>query len=332
MSDPLRGEQSFTPSGLPRRRFLNDMPDKGLFGFVGVFGFVIIIALKLYNYNSDVIAGLAVALMLAYGLIAYRMPSVHIRLDRLGDNFYYLGFIFTLGSMSAALIQIRTTPDIEAILGSFGIALFTTIVGVAGRVLFTQMRTETDDVEAAIRKDILDVSNELKQQLSLSLRDFETFHKSVQQVAAESMARTEAALDKQLSQVGNAARLAAEQITDAFKTNRKHAKSLVKSISDITASVEELAKRLAAAELPTERIDKQLGSLGDELDGMIKRVLASLEEMAQTLGAMKLPTQRIEEHIDSFGSEIEKRLLTRLTAVVEKIKKTSRRRTWFGMR
>jgi phosphoglycolate phosphatase-like HAD superfamily hydrolase len=132
--------------------------------------------------------------------------------------------------------------------------------------------------------------------------------------------------------VGNAARLAAEQITDAFKTNQKHARSLVKSISDVTASVEELAKRLAAAELPTERIDKQLGSIGDELDGIIKRVLASLEEMAQTLGTMKLPTQRIEEHIDSFGSEIEKRLLNRLTTVAEEVEKTSRRRTWFGMR
>ena len=87
------------------------------------------------------VAGSAVALMVAYGLIAYRIPDVQIRLDRLGDNFYYLGFIFTLASMSAALIQLRAEPNIEAILGSFGIALITTIVGVAGRVLFTQMRT-----------------------------------------------------------------------------------------------------------------------------------------------------------------------------------------------
>jgi hypothetical protein len=110
--------------------------------------------------------------MVAYGLIAYRIPDVQIRLDRLGDNFYYLGFIFTLASMSAALIQLRAEPNI----------LITTIVGVAGRVLFTQMRTEIDEVEAAIRRDIIQASNDLRAQLSLSLRDFETFHKSVQQV------------------------------------------------------------------------------------------------------------------------------------------------------
>jgi hypothetical protein len=28
-----------------------EMPDKGLFGFVAVFGFAPVIALKLYNYN-----------------------------------------------------------------------------------------------------------------------------------------------------------------------------------------------------------------------------------------------------------------------------------------
>jgi len=334
------------------------MPDKGLFGFVAVFGFALVIALKLYNFNSDLVAGSAVALMVAYGLIAYRIPDVQIRLDRLGDNFYYLGFIFTLASMSAALIQLRAEPNIEAILGSFGIALITTIVGVAGRVLFTQMRTEIDEVEAAIRRDIIQVSNDLRAQLSLSLRDFETFHRSVQQVADEGLARSEAAIDKQISQVGNATRLvaeqieaaaasvarcegvivsqvgtaarsAAEQITDAFKTHQTHAKAIKDTISEITEAVDKLTKRLATMELPTERIDKQVGSVAAELERVVKRVVASLEEMAQRLNAIQLPTERIEKQIESFGAELERRLLARLAAVVEEVEKTPRaRRPW----
>lgn len=331
-SDRSALERQYAVSGLPRRRFLNEMPDRGLFGFVAVVGFAVIIALKLYNYNSDIVAGLAVALMVAYGLIAYRIPEVHIHLDRLGDNFYYLGFIYTLASMSAALIQLRSDPNIEAILGSFGIALVTTIVGVAGRVIFSQMRTETDDVEAANRRSLLEASADLKEQLSLSLRDFETFHKSVQQVAAESLSRTDAAMDKQVSQVGNAARLAADKISDAFKANESHAKALIKAISDITASADELTRRLAAVELPTERIDKQLGSLGDELEAFIKRVSTSLEELAQRLNAMKLPTKRIEEQIGSFGIELERRLLSRLVSVVEQVEKASRSRGWLRRR
>jgi hypothetical protein len=84
---------------LPRRRFIDDMPDKGLFGIVAIFGFATIISLKLYNVNPDFVAAFAVALMIIYGVVAYRIPAVSLRLDRLGDNFYYLGFIFTLASM-----------------------------------------------------------------------------------------------------------------------------------------------------------------------------------------------------------------------------------------
>jgi hypothetical protein len=121
---------------LPRRRFIDDMPDKGLFGFIAVFGFINIVVLKLYQFNADAVTVIAIALMLGYGLVAYRIPAVQLRLDRLGDNFYYLGFIYTLASLSAAILQLRNqSVDITGLIESFGIALFTTIVGVAGRVL-----------------------------------------------------------------------------------------------------------------------------------------------------------------------------------------------------
>src|SRR5262249_19775630 len=160
-----------------------------------------------------------------YGLIAYRIPEVHLRLDRLGDNLYYLGSIFTLASLSAVLIQLRadTDPNIRAIIGDFGIALFTTIVGVAGRVILTQMRQEIDDVEAAIRRDILEASNDLRMQLSLSLREFETFHKGVQQVVAEGLTRTDDVLKKQIGQVTSVAGVAISRINDAFQAHQNHA-------------------------------------------------------------------------------------------------------------
>lgn len=59
------------------------------------------------------------------------IPAVSLRLDRLGDNFYYLGFIYTLASLSAALVELRTGINSTAILGAFGVALITTIVGIA---------------------------------------------------------------------------------------------------------------------------------------------------------------------------------------------------------
>jgi hypothetical protein len=160
---------------LPRRRFLSDMPDKGLFAFAATLGFLGILLSKLDGFDANYIAAAAVALMLGNGGLAYQLPKVQMRIDRLGDNFYYLGFIYTLASLSAALIQLREGIPIDTLLGSFGIALFTTIVGVAGRVIFVQMRGELDDVEERVRRDLLAASADLRSQLSLSLAEFETF-------------------------------------------------------------------------------------------------------------------------------------------------------------
>src|SRR4051812_20874793 len=92
---------------LPRRRFFNDMPDKGLFVFAAGVGFAGIIYFKLHFYNANYVAALAIVVMVLYGLSAYQLPKVRMRLDRLGDNFYYLGFLYTLASLSAALIQLQ---------------------------------------------------------------------------------------------------------------------------------------------------------------------------------------------------------------------------------
>jgi methyl-accepting chemotaxis protein len=316
---------------LPRKLFVDAMPDKGLFGFVAVFGFCLILALKIYEYNSDFVAVIAVGLMVAYGLIAYRIPEVHIRLDRLGDNFYYLGFIYTLASLSAALLQLRSGPNIQTILGSFGIALITTIFGVAGRVIFSQMRTEIDEYEAIVRRDLVQTSNDLRAQLHISLRDFETFQKMVLQVTDESASRSDTIVAEQVTQVGQAAKTAAGEISNAFKRNQTPAKSLINAISDITSSVDELTKRLALVELPTDKINDQLKKVGDELENSIARISSSLDEFSKQLAGIKPPADRIQEQFETFGRELEHRLLSRLAAVVDEVEK-QRKAGWFGWR
>src|SRR5262249_15668541 len=161
-------------------------------------------------------------------------------------------------------------------IGSFGIALFTTIVGVAGRVIFTQMRTETDEVEAIVRRDILEASNDLKMQLNLALREFETFHKSVQQVVTEGLAPTDKLLATQIGHVASAAGGAISSISDGIRSHESHVASLTKSISEIAESVVDLRKRLGVIKFPTERLDKQIDTFAENLEQLSKKVAAAL--------------------------------------------------------
>ncbi len=271
---PLRGTSSVV-SALPRLTMFTDMPDRGLFvGFILV-GFAVIFGAKAglwwlgFGDYSGTIAFVAVVLMVLYGVLARRITNVRLRADRLGDNFYYMGFIYTLASMSAALVEIRGGEDITSLIGSFGIALFSTIVGIAGRVTFVQMRTETEDIEERARHDLLEATQALKGQLSAALTDMETFRIGVQQVLRER-------LEEGVSTLGEAARNQArildeavrEAISSAEKAFREHEANLSKLDllgGRVTASVDVLATRLRAIDLPEDLVGRKLDLLFERL-------------------------------------------------------------------
>ncbi|MGJ4940631.1 hypothetical protein ACQR1W_08680 [Bradyrhizobium sp. HKCCYLS1011] len=251
---------------LPRRRFFSDMPDKGLFALVAVLGFAGILIFKLKQFDADYIAAGAVGLMLAYGLVAFQFRRVRMRPDRLGDNFYYLGFIFTLASLSAALLLLRNGGEIKDMLGSFGIALFTTIVGVAGRVLFVQMRADIDEVEDEVRRDLLNASADLRAQLSLTLAEFETFHTGVQQAARKAAEESVGAAQDSLSNISRVANTTADNIDRAFRTEADRMEGLRQSTSKIEAKLVRLADDL------NDRFDE----FGNRLDRVVDRLAAAV--------------------------------------------------------
>src|SRR5262245_22034691 len=104
-TDEDRRQSDKASTALPRRSFISDMPDRGLFALFAIGGFALIMFTKERELLSPVVvASIAAVLMIVYGVAAFRMPGMQARLDRLGDNFYYLGFIYTLASLSAALL------------------------------------------------------------------------------------------------------------------------------------------------------------------------------------------------------------------------------------
>ena len=77
MVEPDRVEAA--ARALPRRRFFDDMPDKGLFAIFALVGFLLIVLLKTKTVvPSEVVAGLAIGAMVLYGIAAYQLPAVRI--------------------------------------------------------------------------------------------------------------------------------------------------------------------------------------------------------------------------------------------------------------
>lgn len=87
-------------------------------------------------FAAMVAAGVVLALMIYYLLNDEDAPEEE------GDNVYYLGLLFTLISLMFTLVElfgpdtdaVRNAEKIRVLLENFGIALTSTVVGIAGRV------------------------------------------------------------------------------------------------------------------------------------------------------------------------------------------------------
>src|SRR4029453_915243 len=62
-------------------------------------GMVGLIVLKYFEIDQFIICGVAAALILVYAVSVALIPALRIREDQLGDNCYYLGFLYTLTSL-----------------------------------------------------------------------------------------------------------------------------------------------------------------------------------------------------------------------------------------
>jgi hypothetical protein len=253
-------------------------------------GFLLIFFLKQFGVDAIVVAGIAAGSIVVYGVLAYFLPSVRVRPDRLGDNVYYMGFVFTLASMSAAILDLQSGANITALIGGFGIALFSTIVGVAGRVLLLQMRTEVEDIEELVRRDLIDQAGKLRGQLSAAVHDLEIFRLGVQhsleQRLNEAFAAHEASLEQQLRKLDSLTEEVTENIQKSFRANETSSANLREAATESADALRALVKRFGQINPASDLIDKKLAGTMARVEKVIaefERAATSAAERQRTL-------------------------------------------------
>ena len=173
--------------------------------------------------------------------------------------------------MSSALVQLQGGREIESLIGSFGIALFSTILGIAGRVVFIQMRTEVEDVEERVRQSLLDAASTLRGQLGAAARDLESFRVGVQQAIEERLSQSADAFtamtEAQIGHVKESVEGTIGSVQSAFAAHERAAESLSALGGKVSAAVDRLATRIDAVHVPPSlleaKIDSLLGKLTD---------------------------------------------------------------------
>ena len=126
-------------------KLVSDYPDQVFFASTFIIGSLFITFLKNWNVASQWLSLTSMitsmGLIIVYAIVSRTVHTFRLSSERVGDNCYYLGFLFTLVSLSNALYSFGYGDDdtINYVISNFGIALGSTIVGMLMRVMFNQI-------------------------------------------------------------------------------------------------------------------------------------------------------------------------------------------------
>jgi hypothetical protein len=305
-------------TGIVYRNRRSDVPDHYLFFVAFVIGAIGIIALKELGYRQLIVTAFPLVLMGLYALYVIGSRRYQLREDRAGDNLYYLGFLYTLTSLGYSLwLFAEGEGGAEAIIQNFGIALATTIVGLALRVLLNQMREDPVEIEREARRELADAVGRLKSELDTCILEFNSFRRATTQSLAEGIeeiaAKANKAVEQSSGEFATAATDVLAKIDAAFSTFTNHSTKLNVISGQTATAMETLVARIAAIQAPQDLLERKF-------DGVISRLSQATNELAERvtseaqslnrfhgfIGAAAASAKSLQERIASLESQTTK--------------------------
>jgi hypothetical protein len=285
------------------RNPLSDYYDQILFFALFLIGSGGIWLLKLGGFHQLVVTSFPLALMVLYAAIALITKRFRLREDRVGDNIYYLGFLFTLTSLAYALYVYN--PDgsgASEIITNFGIAIFTTIFGLAGRVLFNQMRQDPVEYEREARYSLAEASMAMRSELANIATELSSFKRRIVQITEEGVVdvsnTAKASMTSNVKEFSGAAGEVIEKIRAAFAAFTDHSSRLNEIASKNVDALQSLFDRI-------EKIEASPETLAAKLDPAVKKFEELADEALQQNKNQTKDLKRLRQTIESATTAAE---------------------------
>ena len=251
------------------------------FAIAWASGVAYIITAKLMEFPAVWAMAGPLLIILTYAVIIGCSRYLRLRDDQAGDNLYYLGFLYTLTSLGVSLWQFSTTGGADVIVKNFGTAVSSTILGVALRVFFTQMRQDPIEVERSARLELAEAARRVRQELDATVFELSSFRRAMQQSTADSFVE----IQKHIDTVSQATvelfrRLPEQSAAPLALVTRQTGEALDRLADMLTNGLERSATRL----------DNEAVRLGSVTGEMTRR----LADLASQLKSMQMPDRVIE--------------------------------------
>ena len=292
-----------------------------------LLGSVGIVILKWLDMPQVVVTACPVAIMLGY---AIRHRKLRVYLNLVGDNLYYLGLLYTLVSLAASLYEFSPKEeDIESItpiITNFGVAIFSTILGVAFRVYFSLNQTDPEEIEQRARVELAEVVRELNFGIGEATRSFLQSSREMQENLRRGLNETKNAIDENLQQ--SLSRLdtaianfvtTVEKADDRFGQNQQNlqrgfeeAQSVIDDAADVLGesrqklqegsdamaeSLNGLVEKIDKISAPEDLLEKILQPLSQQIEEVAEQIGTAGETLTNKLNNIEIPTDKFERDL-----------------------------------
>lgn len=286
---------------------------------VGVAGGII---LKMIGVHPFIAAGFSAIILISYAVVAWAAGRIKIEPEAIGDNCYYLGFLFTLASLAFTLYQMADPTsngshpvDIPDVISGFGVALSSTIVGVFLRVFMMQMRPDFVAKDRAVRADLNHSYGEFRKNLSGTLSQMKAFSTESIQYAAERDKRLRDATEKYVTDHQEALVQAADSLAKNMEKSFVEAADVLaknmetsfveasqKAVNDIAASTRESNKKAQDA---LQELASDIQALKDRLTEQESQAFKDIESRRRRLNTeLETAEKRMKAHDAAMGDYI----------------------------
>lgn len=228
------------------------------FAIAAFAGAIAIVAGKYWGLEQYQITLLPIAVMVIY-TITILSPKFRLRSDSAGDNLYYLGFLYTLTSISVALYSFASEDSGPQIITNFGVAIATTIFGLALRIMLNQMRLDPAEVERSSRLELAEASRRMRRELDDAAMELNVFRRSIVQSTQDFAKEIQDSLNETfkvgLKESGEKARTFYGEVDALHKDVVESLKSITDDTKSVAQSIKTVSKQLAKIQTPDKMLE-----------------------------------------------------------------------------
>ena len=303
--------------------------------FVGTYilGVILIILATIFaQENTLIVLLVSIIPMIIYGIYVYsnrKKPNV----NTIADSAYFLGFLFTITSISLALYfptpnENDLTKQFNRIIQIFGFALITTIIGLLIKVCVVNLKPDLDDLSENIMENLhesvslfddelvnaIERFQEIDQQLSDRYTDFTN---KVIRMEKDTLEKTSGHLDHIITNSGQELEKFINESGQSLTTSMEESsKTLTAILTKVVKDIEEGGKALdVPSDLFTDKLSEplsnmknQINEFNNELSEVIKsqRAIASNTEKVSKIVTNLAEKMDIAEKLPDFVTVIDK--------------------------